>query len=93
MVSPNRMTLAFNEDTPRRIKEVSAKLGISQARLIACLVAMPDDQIKAAIEANHDRIFPKTTEAKENRKAALALVKKMTPEELATILAAAKQSA
>lgn len=93
MPTVTRMTIAFDESTPARLKEVAVKFGVSYARLISCLLQLPDETIKKAIDDNYATMFMTAAEKRKKDKELLDMVKQLSSEELAAILAAAKQGA
>lgn len=87
MPSPTRMTIALNEQIQERLKNLGEKFDISYARLISCLLLLSDDEVKAAIDKNHDTLFVSKAQQKEKEKEMLKMLKGMTPEQLANMLA------
>lgn len=99
MVSPTRITVALNEAAIERMKNLAEMFDVSHARLVACLLDLPENVIKEILDDKLPLLFPskveerakKREETKIQRKEALKAIKSMTPEQLAAILAAAGQ--
>jgi len=86
------MTIAFDSATPARLKEVSEKFDISYARLIACLLALRDEQIKQVISDHYNDLFPSAAQRHKKEREILDITKGYTPEQLAEILNKKEQS-
>lgn len=88
MPSITRMTIAFDEATPKRLKEVAEKFDISFARLIGCLLAQPDEEIAKAIDAHYSKLFPSSSLKKAQEREILNMLKGMSKEQIAELVAA-----
>jgi hypothetical protein len=82
MASITRMTIAFNDQTRERLLSVAKELDISYARLIGCLIELPIEKIKEAVDENYDTLFATAQERRAKDRELLSLVKGMTAEEL-----------
>lgn len=91
MVSPSRVTVAFDEETPVRLRAVAAKFEISIARLLSCLLALPDEKIKEAIDENYPKLFKSAKERNEKRKELMSVFKGMTVDQIEVIVGQVKK--
>jgi hypothetical protein len=86
MPAIKRMTIAFAEEDHQRILELGELTKISYARLVGCLMCLPDEEIKRIIDENYANRYQNKAAKKAKERELLKLVKGMTPEQLAAMI-------
>lgn len=80
-----RTGIAMTTQTYARLKEVTTKFDISQAKFIECMLAFSDDDIKAQIEKVLPAITVSKKEIREKTRLLSVKMATMSPEKLAQI--------
>lgn len=90
MLSPSRITLPNGPAAIERLRQLTEIHNLSQPKVITCLLNMPDEDIKKAIEDNIKLISQRNVTAR--RKQLRAAIKDMNSDDIEALLEFARKS-
>lgn len=90
MPAPSRITLPLSEEFIERLRFLSDKIDISQAKLVSCLLNMADEEIERTVAEHREKLFTSKAAQKEKIRQAKKLLDNLEPAEIERILSLAK---
>lgn len=81
-----RMGLGFNAEDAARLRKVCDDNRVSYSRLIVCVLALSDEEIKGIIDRTNSKVKEESKQRKELQKQVTKSLAKLTTEQLAALM-------